>query len=257
MAQQPQRPQAHRLTWPLTPSQVEGLDNMLQSLFRSVRALTDTGGSGTADLTNLNATNLTSGTVPDARLNTTAVTPATYGDATHVGQFTVDSHGRLTAASSVAITGGSGKLAQVVNTQTGAVATGTTAIPHDDTIPQNTEGDQYMSLAITPTSATNKLKIDVVLFAGATNASQWMTAALFQDTTANALAAGMVFDATATAGLCIVFTHYMTAGTTSATTFKVRAGRDGAGTTTFNGQSGGRMLGGVLASSITISEIVP
>ncbi len=46
---------------------------------------------------------------------------------------------------------------QVVNTQDGAVATGTTVLPWDDTIPQNTEGDQYMSLSITPTNASNKL----------------------------------------------------------------------------------------------------
>jgi len=38
----------------------------------------------------------------------TAVTPGSYGDATHVGQFTVDAAGRLTAAASVAITGGGG-----------------------------------------------------------------------------------------------------------------------------------------------------
>ncbi len=150
-----------------------------------------------------------------------------------------------------------GKLIQVVNTQTGAVATGTTVIPHDDSIPQNGEGDQYMSLAITPTSAANKLKIDVVIYLSATNASEWLAAALFQDSTASALAAGTVFDATATAIQLIAFTHYMTAGTTSATTFKVRAGRDSAGTTTFNGASGGRILGGVMASSITISEIIP
>lgn len=36
----------------------------------------------------------------------TAVTPATYGDATHVGQFTVDQQGRLTFAQNVAITPG-------------------------------------------------------------------------------------------------------------------------------------------------------
>lgn len=36
-------------------------------------------------------------------LSTTAVTPGTYGDSTHVGRFTVDGFGRLTAASSVSI----------------------------------------------------------------------------------------------------------------------------------------------------------
>lgn len=74
------------------------------------------------NLTALNATNLASGTVPAARmpaftgdatssagavaltLASTAVTPASYGDATHVATFTVDAKGRLTAAAAVAIT---------------------------------------------------------------------------------------------------------------------------------------------------------
>jgi hypothetical protein len=47
----------------------------------------------------------------------------------------------------------------------------------------------------------------------------------------------------------------MAAGTTSATTFRVRAGMGGAGTLTVNGQGGVRRFGGVAASSITIREI--
>ena len=75
--------------------------------------------------------------------------------------------------------------------------------------------------------------------------------------TAGASAACAIF-ATATGIVFVTFTHYMTAGTTSATTFKVRAGADGAGTTTTNGGAGmGRFFGGVMASSITITEIVP
>jgi len=44
----------------------------------------------------------------DVHLTDTAVTPATYGDATHVGQFTVDQQGRITAAANVSVSGGGG-----------------------------------------------------------------------------------------------------------------------------------------------------
>ena len=138
----------------------------------------------------------------------------------------------------------------------GAVDSGTTTIPFDDTIPQNTEGDQYMQLSITPTSATNKLIIDVniVLANGITGTSE-LIAALFQDSTANALASAWTTQATSFNGSIISFSYYMTSGTTSSTTFKVRAGSDSSGTTTFNGTGGSRKLGGVSASSMTITEI--
>ena len=144
------------------------------------------------------------------------------------------------------------RLVQVVNTETGAVATGTTVIPFDDTPPLIVDGDQYMTLAITPTHASNKLLIQVV--ANVSNsAAESMCVALFQDTTSEALACTMA-SLGITAMAPIVVNHNMTAGTTSSTTFRVRSG--GAGTTTtFNGQATNRKYGGVLASSITISEI--
>lgn len=48
---------------------------------------------------------IAAGVVGPTELEDTAVTPGTYGDGTNVGSFTVDADGRLTAASSVAITG--------------------------------------------------------------------------------------------------------------------------------------------------------
>lgn len=147
-----------------------------------------------------------------------------------------------------------GDVVQVVNTQTGAVATGTTLIPSDDTIPQNTEGDEYMTRAITPTNANNILVITVTTIVANSSALSTRTTALFQDSTANALACACHV-AAANYPITTTFTHIMVAGTTSSTTFKVRAGAEAAGTTTLNGNAGARQFGGVLASSITITEI--
>lgn len=179
-------------------------------------------------------------------------------EGTNVTLTVVDDAGGDEVDVTIAATGGggSGVIVQVVNTQTGAVATGSTVIPHDDTIPQNTEGDEYMTLAITPTDAGNKLKIEVIAFISCSGSSAVVALALFQDSTADALAAIATTLPTATGGQPIQLTHYMTAGTTSATTFKVRIGPN-ATTITFNGQSGSRRFGGVCASSITITEIVP
>lgn len=142
---------------------------------------------------------------------------------------------------------------QFVNTQTGTSATGTTTIPFDNTIPQNTEGTEFMTLAITPTSSTNALFIQVDIVCSYSIANT-MTAALFQDSTANALAAASEYQTTGTGITTISFNHRMIAGTTSATTFKVRAGGETAGTMTFNGISGTQYMGGVFTSSISITE---
>ena len=148
-----------------------------------------------------------------------------------------------------------GSVVQVVNLSTGALATGTTIIPHDDTIPQITEGNQYMSLAITPTSAANILLIQVVCNT-ANSADDQMKTALFKDSVANALAVVNHYAAGVNNLTPSSFNHWMIAGTTSSITFTVRAGLSSAGTTSFNGSAGVRMYGGVVASSITIMEIV-
>jgi hypothetical protein len=153
------------------------------------------------------------------------------------------------------ITGVPGAVLQMVNFTTGAVATGTTLIPSDDTIPQNTEGNEYMTLAVTPRGSTNNLRIDVVVQVANSAGGGRMAAALFQDSTANALAVSTQGFVDANKPMMLSFTHFMAAGTTSATTFKVRVGNSVAGTTTFNGASGARLYGGVSSSSITITEV--
>jgi hypothetical protein len=159
-------------------------------------------------------------------------------------------NGTITTANSLP----DGAVVQVVTAKSTAVATGTTIIPYDDTIPQNTEGDQYMTLAITPRSTTNILVIEAVVHMANSAASQRFIAALFQDTTANALAVGNTTEVTANVIDPVTVFHSMVAGTTSSTTFKIRAGANAAGTTTFNGDSGVRKFGGITFSYMKITE---
>lgn len=145
-----------------------------------------------------------------------------------------------------------GDVVQIVAVETGAMATGTGTFTESDTIPQNTGGTQYMSAAITPTSNVNLLHISARGFYS-NSASAGLIQALFQDSTANALAAN---DSTvpSTQNTTLMTEHFMQAGTTSATTLKVRTGGQ-SGTLTFNGNAGGRYFGGVASSTLRIVEI--
>lgn len=168
-------------------------------------------------------------------------------------------HGTFSSGLIVTATSVTARVVQVVSEEYTAFNSMDASIPIDDTIPQNTEGEEIITKAITPTSATNKLKIDVVvpvhIATGASGATHAVVA-LFQDSTANALAA------IATEGndenRIITMTHVMDAGTTSSTTFKVRCGY---GTIPFvyvNGKSGGtRVFGGVSKATLTITEYTP
>lgn len=147
-----------------------------------------------------------------------------------------------------------GKIVQVVNYKTSSAASGTTVIPMDDSIPQNTEGDEIMTLAITPKSAANYLFILVTLHF-VLGQTYHVVAALFQDSTANALAAASQRISAADTVHRLSFSHYMQAGTTLETTFKVRIGPNVSATWRLNGEAAKRHFGGVAVSSITIFEI--
>lgn len=166
----------------------------------------------------------------------------------------IDSRGSAFIANSGPVLPGVGTVIQVANYQTGAYASGSTTIPRDDTIPQNTEGDQYMSLAFTPLFTTSKLWIKVIGHFDNT-AINGVTMALFQDSTANALSVTDNWVGATTVAGMLYLQHVMTAGTTSTTTFKIRAGSWGANSIYFNGHTASRMYGGIYCSSITIMEI--
>lgn len=147
-----------------------------------------------------------------------------------------------------------GSVLQVVATTYNAVATGTTLLPHDDTIPQNTEGDQYMSQTITPYYANSLLIIQVDMMV-AISVNSYKGIALFQDSNVNAIAGKFSYVGNWTDPTPMVVTQIMTAGTTAATTFKVRAGGEIAGTLTFNGSLGARYYGAITKSAIIVTEV--
>ena len=166
----------------------------------------------------------------------------------------------------------SGKLAQVV---TGTYATTNSiagAVAYDNSIPQNTEGEEILTLAITPTSASSTLYITcevptlVSVPANASPSTGAAIASLFVDSTANALAArvgcrvaGLSATDTLESENTIIFTHAVSAASTSARTYKIRVG-------TMNINSGGATvsvtvnptatLGGVRLARMTILEVL-
>lgn len=210
---------------------------------------TDVAVSGDLTLANTGAFTIANSAVTNAKL-------ANMNDQTIKGNVSggAAAPSDLTATQVTTFLAGYGDpVIQRKSTETGAVATGSTVIPVDDTIPQKTEGDEYMTVSITPKNSSNILKIDVNIYVSTTAAAgTLLVGALFQDSNNDSLACGWGDNAATIQA--ISFSHTMTAGTTSATTFKIRAGAGGAGTTTFNGISSARFFGGVLSSSITVTE---
>jgi hypothetical protein len=149
-----------------------------------------------------------------------------------------------------------GQMIQSVRSQDGTNASGTTTIPIDNTIPQNTEGVQFMTQAITPKSACNILRIKHTGYYSHSTVNSSVYAVLFQDSTASALATGLNSKGTAANGITSTpVAHTMLAATTSSTTFKIRAGNNTAGTVYFNSNSGGQFFGGTFASELVVEEI--
>ncbi len=143
---------------------------------------------------------------------------------------------------------------QIVKVSTATFTQGTTAIPYDDTPPQKTEGDELFTLAITPLSASSTLIIDAEVFLTNTNGSVNMAIALFKDADSDAIAvAGQKQGSVADAIYSLRFRAYIAAGSTAARTYKLRFGSSTGATTNVNGGAG-REYGGVLVSSMSITE---
>lgn len=148
----------------------------------------------------------------------------------------------------------SGAVVQSEYAETATRSTVATQIPADDTIPQNTEGDEILTVSITPKSAANLLRVRVKAQVSNNSAGAATCGALFRDSTASAVAARLA-TITGVSGLHeMAFEHEETAGATSTTTFKLRIGPGSASTAYVNGNAS-RFFGGVVKTTLVVEEI--
>ena len=128
------------------------------------------------------------------------------------------------------------------------------SLPMDDTIPQKTEGANYVSLSITPKFATSRLVIRGEALVGGNGANN--VGAFIADTAINdALAANVV--TLSAAGHMDVIPVYaeISAGSTSARTYQLRLGAASGVTFFVNGNTSNRFFGGVAGCKLSCEEV--
>lgn len=108
------------------------------------------------------AGDLSSGTLPAARLPTSGVTSGSYGSSTLVPVITVDGTGRITAASTAAVSGGGGGVSSVTGTAPIVSSGGATPAISISAATTSTPGSM---------SAADKTKLDAAAASGAIGSS--------------------------------------------------------------------------------------
>lgn len=146
------------------------------------------------------------------------------------------------------------QLFQNIYFSTGAVATGTAVVPHDDTIPQISEGTQFLATSFTPRFSDSLIEIDFSLsLAGSVGAR--LSASLHVSNSVNALATNFAYAGTnENVIISGKFVYPTGLGSTANVTFSVRGGISTAGTYTLNGYGATRYYGGTMDSFITVKE---
>lgn len=148
----------------------------------------------------------------------------------------------------------SGQVIQRLLSSSSAYASGSTIIPLDDSLPQNSEGTEFMTQAITPKHAANLLFVSHVGVYSA-SATVHATVALFRDSTASAVAAAPLYLGAVDASSTVALIYQTQAATTTSTTFKIRGGPSSAATLGFNGRAGARLYNGACYSALAVMEM--
>lgn len=147
-----------------------------------------------------------------------------------------------------------GSVLQTAVATTTTIATVSSSIPYDNTKPQKTEGTEILTVSITPKFANSKILIKA-LVQGGHSGDAYNTAALFQDSTADAFASGIGSGAASGRAVFAEVVAYIDAVNTTARTYKLRCGTT-SGTWWINGTtSGGALHNGACVTSLIAQEI--
>lgn len=147
---------------------------------------------------------------------------------------------------------------QQKRSSTSALTINSTALPWDDTIPQQTEGDEILTVSITPTSSSSVLVVEATCMGAIDGVERKMGMAIFRDSTASAISA-TALNASADSSVSDYamsgsIKTFVSAGSTSSTTFKLRVGNENGAGSSVNGYDSGRIYGGVANTSIFVTE---
>ncbi len=151
--------------------------------------------------------------------------------------------------------GGSGSIVQKVVTAETAGTTCTVNIPVDNSIPQNTEGNEIMTVTITPTDASNIIELyfhSLLTEGGGVHTS---VGAFFVDSTADAIHAETIGAAGDNKSNVSLY-YREVAASTSARTYKLRVGAS-TGATYINSNAGAAVFGGVNHRYLIATEVKP
>ena len=130
-----------------------------------------------------------------------------------------------------------------------------TVIPADDTIPQIGEGTQILSVVITPKKLTNKIRLRFQCSSSVSVPAGGAAAAIFANGGANAIAANVVSHTNAAYVLPLGVEVEITPASLAAQTYTVRVGPTTASNLRLNGNTAGRVFGGIMRATIIAEEI--
>jgi hypothetical protein len=152
---------------------------------------------------------------------------------------------------------GRGKIAQKVPFTLSSYAQGTSTIPVDNTKPQISEGFSVITGTMVVSHPSSLLAFDGDFNIAHSAGTLSITAALFQGTAADAIAASGIRILEQDQPYKLAMQHSQSAGTNGTLVFSVRVGANAAGTTSINGRQNATLYGTSASSRLTITEILP